>query len=65
MTLDGKESIFFIKHQGEWCPISCETTNSMSENVKMIGTTTRDNEGWETSLPISQSYTFSLDGQTV
>lgn len=52
-------------HDGEWVPVSCETSNSFSEDVDMIGTTTRDNEGWRSSLPTEQGYSFEISGQAV
>lgn len=63
MIIKGIDSIFYIKHHGIWCPIACETSNSMNETVEMIGTTTRDNQGWKTSIPVYQSYSFSINGQ--
>lgn len=60
-VLKGEDSIFFIKYNDVWCPISCETSNAFSENVEMINTTTRDNAGWKTELPTTQSYSISLE----
>ena len=60
--IKGSDSIFFIKDDDNlWYPVSCETSNSMSEQSSVISTTTRDNEGWETSIPTNQNYSFSLD----
>lgn len=59
--LKGENSIFFIKYNNIWCPIACETSNSFSESVEMINTTTRDNGGWKTELPTIQSYSISLE----
>lgn len=59
--LKGENSIFFIKYNNIWCPIACETSNSFSESVEMINTTTRDNGGWKTELPTMQSYSISLE----
>lgn len=59
--LKGEDSIFFIKYNNVWCPIACETSNSLSENVEMINTTTRDNAGWKTERPTTQSYSISLE----
>lgn len=63
--IKGKESIIYILHENNWYPISCETSNSFTENVTMKGTTTRDNEGWRSSLPTEQGYTFEISGQAV
>lgn len=57
----GEESIFFVKYNGVWCPISCETSSPISENVEMLNTTTRDNAGWKTEEPTLQSYTIAID----
>lgn len=65
MYVQGKNSILFIKWKGLWVPISCETSNTMSESSEMIDTTTRDNGGWSTSRPNGQSYSISFSGQTV
>ena len=59
--LKGEDSLFYIKYNGVWCPIAYETSNSFSENVEMINTTTRDNAGWKTELPTNQSYSISLE----
>lgn len=63
MLVHGKESIFFVRHLGDWLPIGCETSNSMSETVEMIDTTTRDNKGWATARPTMQSYNITINGQ--
>ena len=60
-VLKGEDSIFFIKYNNVWCPIACETSNSFSESVEMMNTTTRDNGGWKTELPTMQSYSISLE----
>lgn len=59
--LKGEYSLFYIKYNNVWCPIACETSNSFSESVEMINTTTRDNAGWKTEIPTNQSYTISLE----
>lgn len=59
--LKGEDSLFYIKYNGVWCPVACETSNSLSENVEMINTTTRDNAGWKTEIPTNQSFSISLD----
>ena len=59
--LKGEDSLFYIKYNNIWCPIACETSNSFSENVEMINTTTRDNAGWKSELPTNQSYSISLE----
>lgn len=59
--LKGEDSLFYIKYNNIWCPIACETSNSFSENVEMINTTTRDNAGWKTEIPTNQSFSISLE----
>lgn len=61
----GKESLFFIKKNQTWFPVGCLTSSPMSEEVEMINTTTRENEGWATDLPTNQSYSISLNGLMV
>jgi len=63
--IKGIESILFIKHLGQWVPISCENGHTLQENSDMIDTTTRDNNGWKTSRPTEQSYSISVDAQVV
>lgn len=65
INIQGKESIFFIKFNEVWCPIACETDNSINESSQMFGTTTRDNEGWRTSIPTEQEYSIPINGQLV
>lgn len=59
--IEAKNSIIYIKHNDLWFPVSCETSNSMSEDSETISTTTRDNEGWKTELVTNQSYSISLE----
>jgi len=40
---------------GGYKPLGCLTSNEISEEVKMVGTTTRRNQGWRTSIPTVQS----------
>lgn len=63
--IKGDESILFIRYMDEWVPISCEKSSNFSEDVSMIGTTTRDNYGWRTYLPLDQGYSIDFEGQAV
>lgn len=65
MYVQGKNSILYIKWNDEWVPISCEVSNSMAESSNMVDTTTRDNKGWTTSRPNTQSYSISFSGHTI
>lgn len=57
----GVESIFFIKQDDVWFPISCEVSSPISESIEMLNSTTRDNAGWKTERPSQQSYSISID----
>lgn len=58
----GEDRILYFKINGGWLPIGCLTNNSFSENAEMLDTTTRDNGGWKTGIPISQAYSISFEG---
>lgn len=63
--IKGEESLFYIKKDDVFFPVGCLTDSPISEDVEMIGTTTRDNEGWRTSKPTNQGYTITLAGLMV
>lgn len=58
----GEDRILFVKVANDWLPVGCLTDNSMDENAEFIDTTTRDNQGWNTSRPTTQSYNISFSG---
>ena len=60
--IDGTYSIFYVKWGGIFLPIGALTSDSFSEDVEMLDTTTRDNKGWKTSTPTSQRYNISFEG---
>ena len=60
--IDGTYSILYIKWEDEFLPIGCLTSDSFSEDIEMLDSTTRDNAGWKTSTPTNQSYNISFDG---
>tara|TARA_R110000787_G_scaffold140172_2_gene253761 strand:+ start:336 stop:806 length:471 start_codon:yes stop_codon:yes gene_type:complete len=60
--IKGEESILYVKFSGIFLPIGCLTSNGIDETVEMIGTTTRANNGWKTSIPNTQSFTVSFEG---
>jgi hypothetical protein len=62
---NGNDRVLYIKQNGQWLPIGCLTSNSISESAEMLPTTTRDNNGWATSRPTNQNYTISFDGLQV
>lgn len=59
---NGNDRILYIKYLGNWLPVGCLTSNSLSESSEMLQTTTRDNDGWATSRPTMQNYTISFEG---
>lgn len=61
----GKESLFYIKKNNVWFPVSCLTSSPITEDVEMIETTTRQNEGWKSSFPTNQSYSISISGLVI
>lgn len=60
--IKGSESLFYIVRNGVQIPVGCLTSNPIEESSEMMETTTRDNEGWRTSVPTMQSYSIALDG---
>ena len=61
--IKGEDRVLSIKVDGNWLPIGCLTSNSFSESSEMLNTTTRDNtNGWQSSVPTTQSYSVSFDG---
>ena len=62
--IKGEESMLYIKRPSDlvFIPVACLTSSPMSEEVDMIATTTRDNEGWETARPTLQRYSLEVNG---
>ena len=60
--VNGSEMVVLIEWDGEFLPIGCTTSDSFTESSTMLSTTTQDNEGWETSVPTNQKYSFTVDG---
>tara|TARA_R110000744_G_scaffold250022_1_gene366234 strand:- start:2216 stop:2710 length:495 start_codon:yes stop_codon:yes gene_type:complete len=60
--IDGTYSVLYIKWEDEFLPIGCLTSDSFSEDIEMLDSTTRDNAGWKTSTPTNQSYNLSFEG---
>lgn len=58
----GDLAILYIKFQNEFRPVACLTSNSLSESVESLDTTTTDNAGWVTAVPTNQSYQISFSG---
>ena len=62
---NGEDRLLYFKINGAFLPIGCLTDNSMSESSDEIDTTTRDNGGWKTSYPLTQSYSLNFSGLQV
>lgn len=60
--INGTYRLLYIKWNGVFLPVGCLTSESFSESVDMLETTTRDNNGWKTQTPTNQSYNISFDG---
>ena len=60
--IDGSYSVLYIKWNGQFLPIGALTSDSFSEESETLDTTTRDNNGWKTSVPTRQSYELSFEG---
>jgi len=58
----GDDRILYVKVNGDWLPVGCLTSNTLSESSEMLQTTTRDNDGWVTSRPTMQNYSISFEG---
>lgn len=63
--VNGENRILYLKINGVYMPIGCLSDNSFEESVSFINTTTRDNQGWETSKPTTQTYSLSFSGVQV
>jgi hypothetical protein len=59
--MNGDLRILYFYISSSWIPVGCLTGNSISESVDMIGTTTRENDGWSQAVPMQQSYSISFD----
>lgn len=60
--VNGEDRILFIKIGGVYMPVGCLTGNTITESAEMLDTTTQNNEGWETSIPVLQSYSVGFSG---
>lgn len=62
MGINGADRILYLKINGIYLPVGCLIGNSFDENSEMLDTTTRDNNGWSTSVPVMQSYNINFNG---
>lgn len=60
--LKGDTVILYIKEDGEFKPIGCLTSNNINETVEMLPTSTREGDGWKTSIPTTQDMTIDFEG---
>ena len=60
--INGTYNLLYIKWEDEFLPIGCLTSDSFSEEIEMLDSTTRDNAGWKTGTPTNQSYNISFEG---
>lgn len=60
--IKGEDRILYFKVNNAWIPVGCLTENSLNETSEFLDTTTRDNQGWNTSRPVGQSYSISFSG---
>ncbi len=58
----GDIRMLYIKEDATWYPVACLIGSPFKEDVEMLNTTTRENEGWETFLPTKQSYSINFNG---
>tara|TARA_R110000772_G_scaffold166188_1_gene277850 strand:- start:117 stop:578 length:462 start_codon:yes stop_codon:yes gene_type:complete len=60
--INGTYKVLSIKLDGVFLSVGLLTSNSFSENIEMLDTTTRDNGGYKTSTPTTQSYSIDFEG---
>jgi hypothetical protein len=60
--IKGEDRILYFKINGDWLPVGCLNDNTLDETSEFLDTTTRDNQGWNTSRPINQAYNISFSG---
>jgi len=65
MIVNGNERVLFIKRGENFQPVGCLTSNGMDEDTEMLPTTTRNSEGWRTSIPQLQGFTINFEGLQV
>lgn len=58
----GSTKILYIDIGGEWIPIACLTSNSLQEELDLVGRTTASTGGWDDFRPTRQRATVSFDG---
>lgn len=62
---DGSIRILYVKISAAYVPVGCLTSNSLSEEVEMLPTTTRADGGWATARPTKQTGLIDFEGVQV
>lgn len=64
MFINGAYRLIYIDYadDGNFLPVACLTSNSFSEESESLDSTTRDNNGWKTSLATNQSFSMQISG---
>jgi hypothetical protein len=65
MIIRGNDRILFIKRGDIFQPVGCLTSNGMSEETETLPTTTRNSQGWRTSVATLQAYNIAFEGLQV
>lgn len=65
MIVSGNDRVLFIKRGENFQPVGCLTSNGMDEDTEMLPTSTRNSEGWRTSIPQMQGYSINFEGLQV
>ena len=63
--INGTYSILYIDYGFGFFPIGCLTSNSFSEDVETLDSTTIDNQGWKTQVLTNQSYSIDFSGVVI
>lgn len=59
---EGVDELLYIDFGDGFFPIGALTSNSFSESVEAVESTTRDNQGWKTHRLTLQEYSISFSG---
>lgn len=65
MVISGNDRVLWIKRGDVFQPVGCLTSNGMDEDTEMLPTSTRNSEGWRTSIPQMQGFTINFEGLQV
>ena len=62
MFINGTYRILYIKVEDDFLPVACLNENSFTEDIDILDSTTRDNNGWRTIEVTNQGYEISFSG---